>query len=256
MEVFEAHLLEMKATAYDNSLNHVEIGRARIVWPKVFDTKDLPWLYHEVYDDFDRNPSSYCHPRLELSERNWVVDCGAGEGFFSLLALEQLNQGTLIAVEPVAQLSETLNITLKVGSPRITREVVTAGVGFAAEKMFMETDPDRICEASIVEKGTSEDRDGSWVDVVSLDSLIEVYSLEGPGVIKMDIEGMEMAALRGATETLRRYKPFLAIAVYHEVTNATECVEIIKAANPGYEIELRGCYGYFGIPRPYMVFAF
>ena len=35
--------------------------------------------------------------------------------------------------------------------------------------------------------------------------------------IKMDIEGAERVALAGATQTLRRFRPRLAISVYHRV---------------------------------------
>lgn len=81
------------------------------------------------------------------------------------------------------------------------------------------------------------------------------YSLGTGGLIKMDIEGYEMAALSGASKVLKEYKPSLAIAVYHELENAKKCAEIIKAANSTYKIEFRGCYGYFEPPRPYLLFA-
>jgi hypothetical protein len=75
-------------------------------------------------------------------------------------------------------------------------------------------------------------------------------------LLKLDIEGFEMKALEGARETLKKFKPALAIAVYHDYDNANKCAEIIKNANAEYCIEFRGCYGYFKPARPYILFAY
>ncbi|KKM84494.1 hypothetical protein LCGC14_1298540 [marine sediment metagenome] len=75
-------------------------------------------------------------------------------------------------------------------------------------------------------------------------------------MIKMDIEGYEMSALRAAMSLMKNHKPRLAIAVYHELENALKCAEIIKNANPTYKVEFRGYYGYFEPARPYMLFAY
>jgi FkbM family methyltransferase len=53
---------------------------------------------------------------------------------------------------------------------------------------------------------------GIEVKSVALD---EVLQVEQPTFIKMDIEGAEMDALRGARATIRRCQPILAVCVYH-----------------------------------------
>jgi hypothetical protein len=66
----------------------------------------------------------------------------------------------------------------------------------------------------------------------------------------------EMLAMTGAVNLMRRFKPALTVAVYHDLDNAKKCAEIIKSANPKYKIKFRGFYGYFEPARPYMVFAY
>lgn len=55
--------------------------------------------------------------------------------------------------------------------------------------------------------------------------------------IKMNIEGSELAALKGAEETIRRWRPRLMIAGYHKTWDFWEVPELMLAA--GYGVYLR-----------------
>jgi FkbM family methyltransferase len=56
--------------------------------------------------------------------------------------------------------------------------------------------------------------------------------------IKLDIEGAESAALAGATETLRRWRPRLAIAAYHGPDDVWSLPRQIDALGLGYRFAL------------------
>jgi hypothetical protein len=51
------------------------------------------------------------------------------------------------------------------------------------------------------------------VEVVTLDSALEHKPFKSIDVIKIDIEGAELRALRGATKTIERFKPLLLIEI-------------------------------------------
>ena len=238
----------------------VNINDIRICWPRLLSTKDLPWLFHEVFDEFKLNPSSYNHPSMDFKNKKWIIDAGAAEGFFSVFALEN-SPGKVFCVEPLSVMKPALERTLATYSSAERATIITAALGEKPGLSEIEIDSDHICDSKIVLNASPVQRSQSAsiieeVPIVTIDQVVCQYSLGEDGAIKMDIEGFEMAALMGAINTMKRYKPALAIAVYHDLENATRCAEIIKTANPQYKVEFRGYYGYFDPPRPYMVFAY
>jgi len=62
------------------------------------------------------------------------------------------------------------------------------------------------------------------------------------GLIKMDIEGAEMAALNGAKETLQRDKPVLAISAYHKPDDLITIPQYIKSIDANYNLYVRYTY--------------
>lgn len=57
--------------------------------------------------------------------------------------------------------------------------------------------------------------------------------------IKMDLEGWELNALKGAEDHIKNDKPKLAIAVYHSAKDFYEIFEYIMSLNPDYNVYLR-----------------
>lgn len=58
-------------------------------------------------------------------------------------------------------------------------------------------------------------------------------------LIKMNIEGCEVEALRGATNTISTFKPRMEIMGYHKTADFWEVPETIKAIRPDYKLFLR-----------------
>ncbi|PKQ40803.1 FkbM family methyltransferase [Pseudomonas sp. YY-1] len=80
------------------------------------------------------------------------------------------------------------------------------------------------------------DSGGEPVFCVRLDDALPGFA---PNLIKMDIEGEELAALRGAEKLLRRYRPCLAISVYHRAEDLWSIHEYLQGLELGYRFYLR-----------------
>ena len=77
-------------------------------------------------------------------------------------------------------------------------------------------------------------------DVKDLVNVITVDSLSlNPTFIKMDIEGAEAAAIAGARDTIKNYKPKIQIAAYHRSGDLADIPAAVLAVRSDYKIYLR-----------------
>jgi FkbM family methyltransferase len=83
--------------------------------------------------------------------------------------------------------------------------------------------------SSIYGKGTQS------VDVDTIDNLIN----ERVDYIKFDIEGAEQDAIDGAKETIQRYKPILAVCIYHKAEDWHKIPQKVLKIQSDYKIYLR-----------------
>lgn len=74
---------------------------------------------------------------------------------------------------------------------------------------------------------------------INVSSIDEIIMKRPVTMIKMDLEGAESEALKGAEEIIRFNKPKLAICNYHLPADLWEIPLIIKELVPGYKLYLR-----------------
>lgn len=73
---------------------------------------------------------------------------------------------------------------------------------------------------------------------LSIDDFVKNNKINKVDFIKMDIEGAELLALEGAVETIKKFKPKLAIAIYHSWDDFVDIPAWIANLNLGYELNL------------------
>lgn len=93
-------------------------------------------------------------------------------------------------------------------------------------------------KVSFSQSGSGSSISASGNVSIKLDMLDKVLS--GPvSFIKIDIEGGEYEALKGACETIREYHPKLAVAVYHHPDDFWKIPEFIMSVRNDYDIFFR-----------------
>lgn len=76
------------------------------------------------------------------------------------------------------------------------------------------------------------------VPTKSIDDFVKEENIEKVDFIKLDIEGSELSCLHGARETIQKFKPKLAICVYHKDIDFTTIPQYIKKIVPEYNLYL------------------
>lgn len=155
-----------------------------------------------------------------------VYDVGANAGFYSLLASRLCGAaGTVLAIEPLPR-----NLAFLRQHVRLNRADNVTVLDVALSD----------APGSARFRGSAGSAQGSiaadgdiHVRTTTLDAIVRDCIAPPPQLIKMDIEGGELAALRGAREVLSQYKPILLLATHgSEVHHA--CLALLREA--GYAI--------------------
>jgi FkbM family methyltransferase len=73
---------------------------------------------------------------------------------------------------------------------------------------------------------------------LTIDDFVDRYQIQKVDFIKMDIEGSEPRALAGAERTIRRFRPVLAVAIYHSMDDFGDIPAWISSLGLPYDYYL------------------
>lgn len=140
-----------------------------------------------------------------------VVDAGANMGIFSVLAAAK-KVHRVYAFEPLKSICEILRRNVSLNNFDNTVVVVPSGLSDTTSTQPLYQSQDNIGGSSLV-----FDQTGNSVPILctTLDQWVNENRVPRVDFIKADIEGAERQLLVGARETIRRFKPRLAICTYH-----------------------------------------
>ena len=148
-----------------------------------------------------------------------VYDIGAFQGLLTLFFASRAN--AVVCFEPNTKNHKRLMENLMLNGIKNV-EVRKVGVGSRHETRKMVGNPLMLGGASVEEKTMEEMlRAGVGtvvedISIVTLDEEITQASLPVPDFIKIDIEGWEIEALRGARRTLELHKPAVFLEMHGE----------------------------------------
>lgn len=187
--------------------------------------KDFPTLY--VVD------VQYFIEEMRFSKDEIFIDCGAYDGNTIDDFLKYCREyKKIIAFEPDP--SNFYSLSKKYdNNPKI--DLINAGVYDKDGVITFETCGDG---GSRISNSTSSDTFDTNVVTIQIRA-IDGLNLEEVSFIKMDIEGVELNALKGAEKTILRDKPKLAICIYHSNEDMIYIAEYIHNLVPEYKIYVR-----------------
>lgn len=194
-----------------------------------FPMKDL-WEYEDVNNQY------FPLDIIRLGDDEIFVDCGAYTGDTLENFLKRVKKfEKYYALEPDKRRRTELKKVIKrfKGEGRIC--YIPIGAWDRKEELCFSLSNE--CGEIVSDNKCSEK-----ISVDAIDNVVDED--EKVTFIKMDIEGAELKALEGARNTILRWKPKLAICVYHKREDLITIPQFIKSIDMGYKLYLRAHYPY------------
>lgn len=163
---------------------------------------------------------------LPLEDGEVFVDGGCFGFETSKILLDKCKAKKIYAFEPDKENQK--KVSHKVNELGLSNvEIIPAGMWNCNTTLHFSS------QGSILSRVAEDGEDE--IKAVAVDEVID----EKVTFIKMDIEGSELNALHGAAETIKRYKPKLAICIYHKLEDIIEIPQYIHSLVPEYKFYVR-----------------
>lgn len=141
---------------------------------------------------------------LTKYEKKDVIDAGAANGDTPAIFSKEYKFRNIYAFEP--EKNNYMKLLENIKLFRLENVIpVNKGVGDKNGKLKITNEEG---QSHISAHGDQE------VDIITIDEFVEKNNVT-VGLIKMDIEGFESYAIKGAERTIREQKPILLISIYH-----------------------------------------
>ena len=177
----------------------------------------------------------YEHPRIRPRSGDIMIDGGVSDmvGAQAAFAESVGPTGQVHGFEPIPWMAERAREQLaRWPWYRLHTAGLAERAGHAAFASLR--DSSHICRSPVAGEGEGTVR----CDLVSIDEAVEAQGLERVDCIKLDVEGAELDALRGAEKTIRRFRPRLIICLYHQPEDMITLPLYVKSLVADYRLEV------------------
>jgi FkbM family methyltransferase len=181
--------------------------------PRVRFTFDLGDFYWNrlVYDGFHYEPELMIVLRMFKGIRYSFIDCGANYGYWSaLVASGNLGDHTVLAIEANPKTATNLRRNSAAYPAKIT--VLEKAIAEESGLKLSLYERGSHAGASLQNRWLGNDKDISdefLVETISVDDASALVPTDHPILVKLDVEGVEIQALKGAKRTIAQDSLFI-----------------------------------------------
>jgi FkbM family methyltransferase len=189
-----------------------------------------------VLAEEQRDPYSFRSCRVRSGDV--VLDCGAHVGVFTRHALSN-GAHLVVAIEPGPDNAECLrrNFATEIKAGR----VVVYPKGVWNEDSWLELWGQGAGSSGYSVVLKDRNTHAIRVPLTTIDKLVGELNLDRVDFIKMDIEGAERQALAGGAQTLRRFRPRMAISLEHIASDVDELPKVVARYVQGLPVHCGPC---------------
>jgi FkbM family methyltransferase len=171
-----------------------------------------------LFDTFE--PSTIRFINRAIQQHDVVIDVGANVGYMALAFAKAAPSGKVIAFEPDPKTADLLRENIRL-NPFKHVEVIERAAADSDKPLKLyraKVDSNAGANSTVFnERMLSED----FVEIpaITLDTFVKERPIDQISFIKIDVEGGEMSVLKGATDTLKKFRPALMIELCAEYQN-------------------------------------
>lgn len=183
-----------------------------------------------VYPDTGIFPDFLSLPKV-LKDGNYkcILDIGAFIGDTAYCFYRCFNPQKIYAFEPNPHTFVILEKNIRLNKMQECVIPIQEGVGLKEGFLYFK-------KAAEISRFVDEENGTIRAKVTTVDNFVQKNNIKKVDLIKMDIEGGEFDALKGAIETIKRDKPTLLIAIYHKGEHFFEIPGWLKRILPEYSL--------------------
>lgn len=160
--------------------------------------------------------SSTCEPEVRREfdlNKGVAIDIGANCGMFTVQLAKILeNTGQVISIEPERKNIALLRKNVEINKLRNV-SVVEKGVYSKKGQMVFYLDDFGTGGHSLVDGGSKKKE---VIQIDTIDNIVKNLGKGGVNLIKIDVEGVELEAFKGANETLKKFHPKIIFEAVEE----------------------------------------
>jgi FkbM family methyltransferase len=137
-----------------------------------------------------------------------IIDVGANQGHWSRMAKHVFPAATCVLIEPQTEMKSSLDAFRKEFPDS---HIVVAGAGPEKGVRTLTIWDDLVGssflpkpDSSLKAKGRQRD-----IEIIAIDDYLRAHGLAGPGLIKLDVQGFEIEALKGAASTFGQTEAYI-----------------------------------------------
>lgn len=176
---------------------------------------------------------------VKIEEGDVVLDCGACWGDTALLFAERCgSNGKVYSFEFVGSNIQIFNRNLEL-NPELAPAIELVPHPVADESGIKIPVIDNGTASTITPATADLATEAAFAETISIDDFVKQKALSRLDFIKMDIEGAEISAIMGAKESIERFLPKLAIAIYHKPDDLWKIPLLIKSIYPYYSFYIK-----------------
>jgi len=218
---------------FDSDNGFCDIGGVKFLYSSDLSAGLLGLEYKGVFEPAETNLVL-----SNLKENSVFFDIGANFGYYSLIVAKNVKGAKIHSFEPVKTTFNHLKKNIDINK---FNRIIKPNCLAVSDKEGEVRMTSYLYSGDHIVKYESTNKGLIPVKTITIDKYIEENNISNIDFIKCDIEGAELLMLKGAVNSLRKFKPKLLLELNEQWTerlnyNPKEVIDLLKELNYEYQI--------------------